>query len=248
MQRWQITLFLVLAVILSGCSFFAKAPMDVLNYSADGPVKARTLIVFMRGMGGSHRSFNEEGMVDEVRKRRLAADMAAPDAHFGYYSGRTLITRLREDVILPAKAAGYRDIWLVGISMGGLGSLLYLREHPEDISGVYLISPFLGYDEIIDAVEDGGGAGNWLAPAYDPADDWQTMLWDWISTEVFAGRTPPVYLGFGRADSYSNAQRLLKEALPAENTIAIEGGHDYPTFKSLWRIFLNSDSPLQGKI
>jgi hypothetical protein len=48
----------------------------------------------MRGIGGSHRSFEAEGLVDDVRTMGLPFDMAAPNAHLGYYSGRTLLVRL----------------------------------------------------------------------------------------------------------------------------------------------------------
>ncbi len=49
------------------------------------------MVIFLRGRGGSHEDFVDEGFVDVVRERRLPVDMAAPDAHFGYYMGETLI-------------------------------------------------------------------------------------------------------------------------------------------------------------
>ena len=60
-------------------------------------------------------------------------------------------------MIDPARREGKDNIWLVGFSMGGLGSLLYLREHPEYIEGVCLIAPFLGDEEIIEEIQAAGG-------------------------------------------------------------------------------------------
>jgi hypothetical protein len=45
----------------------------------------------------------------------VKADLVAVDAHLGYYYKRTIIDRLREDVLVPAKVQGYRRIVVVGI-------------------------------------------------------------------------------------------------------------------------------------
>ncbi|MGE5173202.1 MAG: hypothetical protein ACM3MD_05175 [Betaproteobacteria bacterium] len=51
--------------------------------------------------------------------------MIVVNAHMGYYLNGTVFTRLKEDVIEPAKARGYDQIWLVGNSLGGYGSISY---------------------------------------------------------------------------------------------------------------------------
>jgi pimeloyl-ACP methyl ester carboxylesterase len=234
-----IVLMILWMPVAAGCSLFAKAPMDVLTYQADETPPNRNLIVFLRGIGGSHRSFESEGLVADIRERGLPYDMVAPNAHLGYYSGRTLIERLREDVILPARAQGYEQIWLVGFSMGGLGSLLYIREQPQDIQGVCLIAPFLGYKKILREIEAAGGVRDWTPGEYDPVDDWERMLWHWVQGEVRSGGfDPPVYLFFGDQDSYVEGQQLLATVLPPERVGTLEGQHDIATFKNLWRQFL----------
>lgn len=239
MKRKIIPLVL-LAMSTVGCSFPTKVPMEVLTYTAATRQEDRNLFVFMRGLGGSHVSFEKEGLVDEVRRRELPYDMVAPNAHFGYYSKRTLTIRLREDVILPARQKGYQKIWLVGVSMGGLGSLLYLREHPRDIDGVYLIAPFLGYDSDLKEILSAGGVRQWHPPEYDSEDDWQAMLWNWIKTEVATGRTPPIYLGYGNEDKYISGQQLLADVLPPDHVNEIQGGHTFSAFRNLWNIFLEN--------
>ena len=234
--------FMLLGSVLlfSGCAHFAGQPLEILSYVGQ-TTSHENLFVFVRGLGGSNRSFAEEGMVEATWQRGVDFDMVAPNSHFAYYSERTLIERLRQDVILPAKKQGYKKIWLVGPSMGGLGALLYVREHPEDIDGIYLISPFLGDDEIINEINKQGRLGDWKPGDYSPDEDWQRMLWHWIKTEVAEQNTPPIYLGYGNDDMYVNAQRLLATVLPESHISRRDGGHDYETFKALWLTFLDRD-------
>lgn len=227
-------------LLFSGCAHFAGQPLEILSYVGHF-TSHKNLFVFVRGLGGSNRSFAEEGMVEATWQRGIDFDMMAPNSHFAYYSERTLIERLRQDVILPAKKQGYKNIWLVGPSMGGLGSLLYVREHPEDIDGVYLISPFLGDDGIINEIIKQGGLGHWKPGNYSPAEDWQRMLWHWIKAEVAEQNTPPIYLGYGNDDMYVKAQSLLATVLPESSISRLDGGHDYETFKALWLNFLERD-------
>lgn len=227
--------------LLTGCSWLAKEPLDVLYYAADEDAPQSNLFIFMRGIGGSHRTFEEEGLVEDVRTMGLPFDMAAPNAHFAYYSERTLIVRLKADVIDPARDQGKDNVWLVGFSMGGLGSVLYLREQPQDIDGICLVAPYLGDDDIIEEIQAAGGVRSWSPGTYDPVEDWQRMMWHWIKDNV-AGEDPvPIYLGYGTEDDHAPANALLAELLPEEQVVRIEGGHDYPTFKALWDRFLASE-------
>lgn len=225
-----------------GCSLFNKGPMDVLCYQ-QSPGTCKQLIVFMRGMGGNHRSFENEGLVADVRARKLSYDMMAPNAHFGYYWDRSLIERMKEDVIAPAHVAGYEEIWLVGFSMGGLGALLYAKDHPEDVQGICLIAPFLGYRGLFKEIEAAGGVLQWEPGVYDPDKDWQRMLWHWIKKTAAEDPSRPVYLGFGLKDPYTRGQQLLADILPADHVFTVPGGHDYESFKSLWEMFLGKLSP-----
>jgi pimeloyl-ACP methyl ester carboxylesterase len=234
---------LLLMIMLNGCAMFARSPLDVLTYESAGESTAnQRLFVFMRGMGGSHRSFEQEGLVADVRERELPFDMAAPNAHLWYYINRTLIQRLKTDVIDPARQKGYQEIWLIGFSMGGLGSMLYLMEHPEDITGICLIAPFLGYRSIINEIEAAGGVRKWDPGTYEAEEDWPRMLWDWIKTSVADQPAQKVYLGYGSADYYVKGHHLLAQILSPERVYAIDGGHDYPTFITLWNMFLDNGS------
>ncbi len=230
-------LLILCCLLLSSCSYLANKPLQTLQYQCD-QTPAENLFVFMRGLGGSNRSFEEAGMVAEVKNGAIPFDIVAPNAHFAYYAERTLIDRLHEDVILPAVRQGYTNIWLVGVSMGGLGSMLYLKERPEYISGIFLIAPFLGYDNILDEVIAAGGVRQWQPGRYDPDEQWEKMFWHWIKDSVDGKKTIPIYHSYGSSDEYVKGQSLLATVIPASRVIQTEGGHDIKTFASLWKLFL----------
>jgi len=236
----------LLSGVFNGCATLSPAPMDVLTYSnPDKKVSHQRMFVFLRGIGGGHQCFEEEGLVADVRACGLPFDMAAPNAHLGYYIDRSLILRLKEDVIDPAKARGIQKIWLVGVSMGGLGAMLYLYVHPEDIAGVYLIAPFLGPQPILDEIGAAGGLLAWNPGEYNADFDWQRMLWHWMKTAVADHPEKNIYLGYGASDPYKSAAELLSPVLPAHRVYTLRGTHDYATFKSLWKIFLKNEAELR---
>lgn len=240
MRSLLIFLSTLLFLSLSGCS--TNAPLQSLYYNAEEIGTQKNMVIFLRGRGGSHEDFATEGFVDAVKNRDLLYDIVAPNAHFGYYFGETLVARLKADIIEPARAKGYQKIWLVGASMGGLGALMYSRYYPEDVVGVYIISPFLGYDKIIGEISKSGGARQWDPGAYNPDDDWQRMLWDWLKQHTDKREPKPmIYLGYGTEDTYKKGQMLVEELLPMDHVFKTSGGHTPETMKKLWDMFLEKD-------
>ena len=225
-----------------GCT--TNAPLQTLYFRNNEYSPQKNMIIFLRGYSGSSEDFASEGFVDDIRTRNLPYDMAAPNAHPGYYYGETLVPRLRTDVIEPARAQGYQRFWLVGFSMGGLGALMYTLRHPEDIEGILLISPFLGYSGIIHEIEDAGGVRKWKPGSYDPDDDWQRMLWDSLKQIAAGQRSMPVklYLGYGTGDRFAAAQKLLADILPQDQVITTSGGHNPQTMRKIWLNFLEKDA------
>ena len=233
--------FLIIIVgVICGCAAAPKTPLDILYYRSSDPMQSRNLIVFLKGRGASYHSFERYGFVEAVRRRNLPYDMAVPDAHYGYYISRSLFERLREDIIEPARNRGYEKIWLVGISMGGLGSVLYLKEKTADVDGIIIIAPFLGYGGITKEITNAGGLEAWQPGSYDESGDWQRMLWHWL--QEYAGRIdqmPPIFLGYGGNDTYVGGQELLSTVLPASQVLKITGGHDLQTFQQIWNLYLD---------
>ena len=149
------------SLFLSGCASTSNAPLQSLNYLRDDNVRQPNLLVLIRGLGADNTVFAKEGVIEEIRDLGLPFDVIAPNAHFGYYQSETFEQRLKEDVIEPARRQGYKQIWLAGFSMGGLGALVYLRSHPQDIDGILLTSPFLGWPGIHSEIQQAGGISEW---------------------------------------------------------------------------------------
>lgn len=234
-------LVLLGALLVSGCVATPTVPLDTLSYPARSEGPEENLLVLLRGIGASHHIFAEEGIIDEIRRRQLPFDVIAPDTHFGYYDSQTLEARLKADIIDPARAQGYRQIWLAGFSMGGLGSLFYLRSYPSDVDGVLLVSPFLGWDAIIHEIAAAGGVTSWQQLTTDP-EDWSRLIWSWINGYAAAPRNyPPIYLGYGRNDWLADeGPPLLATVLPAQRVFSVSGNHTVGTFKTLFSRHLDT--------
>ncbi|MEM9194184.1 MAG: alpha/beta hydrolase [Myxococcota bacterium] len=240
------------AVALGGCQFIKspQVPMRGFNYEAAGPEQADGLVVLLGGFGDTPEHFQDYGFVEWVLEN-TNYDVVTPDAHFGYYRTGTISPRLRDDVIGPARRAGYREIWLVGISMGGFGALSYATDYREEVAGVILLAPYLGTGEVVESVREAGGIRSWtppesLADVSDPATRVSYQMWALLKGWVDNPDAPPVYIGFGAQDGSSENHRLLGAALPESHVASIEGGHKWVIWAPLFRTLAARAFPASG--
>lgn len=240
---------LSLAAALAGCARMLPAPepMRAVSWRATAgaaAAPAKCLVVFLPGAGDSAEDFEKNGFVAEVQRRRLSVDMVAANATIGYYARGTFPTRAAADVIGPARAAGrYAETWLVGMSMGGFGTLYYSRVHTEQVTGVLALAPYLGDDDVTDEIRAQGGVTGWRAPPRAEAlteDNYQRELWRWLQA-VTRGqeRGPALYLGYGKEDKLARKDELLAAVLPAGHVFQADGGHKWPVWKVLLARFLD---------
>lgn len=243
--RWPAMLMLLIAsLVLSGCATTGNEPLQSISYPREENARQPNLLVMLRGLGADNTVFAEQGIIDEIRKLELPFDVIAPDAHFGYYQSETFEQRLKEDVIDPARRQGYEKIWLAGFSMGGLGALIYLRAHPDDIDGILLTSPFLGWPGVHREIDLAGGVSGWNSATDDPKD-WQRMIWTWISKQDF-NKQVPIWLGYGESDMLSLAgPPLLATVLPEARVFTTPGNHNIATFTTLFRRHLTTLASLK---
>lgn len=192
------------------------------------------------GAGDTPQDFVNNGFYRAVQESKIPADVRIVDTHIGYFRDRSLVERLDTDVVLPAIRDGYREIWFAGISLGGLGALIYARAHPDRVSGVVLLAPYLGPRDLIQEIASAGGIGAWQPPATRANDDYQSM-WVWLQTYATKRDTLPViYLGYGLGDRFAAAHAELARLLPKEQVVSVSGNHDWTTWKRLWPRLLNS--------
>lgn len=221
---------------LAGCETVRPSvvPLRTLEQPAPcGPVD--TLVVMLPGSYSLPEEFQREGFVRTLRARQVAADVLLVDAHLGYYRDRTIIERLHADVVQPARARGVRQIWLVGISLGAVGAMLYADEHPQALDGVVLLAPFLGTRLTALEIENAGGLAHWPAPPRRADEDVDVRLWRWLKNQTASGATPlRIVQGYGVDDRFAYNNRLFSQSLPPAQVFTAPGGHDWPAWNDLW--------------
>ena len=227
----------IVLVILTGCSLFTRsAPVPIPTRSVPFATSGRTgtLVVWLPGRGDQLADFDRNGIAATMREAGVRADAIVVDAHLGYYYRRTIIERLRADVLGPARAQGYRRIVLVGVSLGGLGALLNERDNPGSVDALVLLSPNLGDDQrLFNWIAAAGGPVVWAAGRDARSGTIYEQLWTYLGLNLKS--LPPVWLYFGRADPYGGGHRLLAGMLPPARVTIIPGAHDWPTWRALWR-------------
>jgi Serine aminopeptidase, S33 len=228
--------------VLGGCMGLRPTPVPLrtIDLKSAGESPARCLVVLLPGRRDRPEDFARFDIPGLAARAGEAVDMIAVDAHLGYYHDRTVVDRLREDVIGPARER-YEQVWLAGISLGGTGSLLYAIEHPEDVDGLVLLAPFLGEDEVISEVRAAGGLRGWQPSGELDPEDFQRRLWAWLERYENGSRgNIPLYLGYGARDGFAPANALLASVLPPGRVFTVDGGHDWPAWRALWEGFVRT--------
>ncbi len=192
----------------------------------------KVALIMLPGAKNTPQQLVEHGFIRAMRERGLPVDAIALNAHSDYYLERGIIERLLHAALDEIKAQGYRRIWLMGISLGGLGSMLCATQRTADIEGVLLLAPFLATRGIIAEVKRAGGLARWQAQ--DDGDHERAFLAGLQAAPFHESRFPRVYLGYGRDDHSVAASELLAVCLPRERVLSAPGGHDWDTWRRLW--------------
>lgn len=228
---------LVMLVGAGGCSLFLRstpAPIPTVARPFSAAGRTDTLVVFLPGRGDTLADYERSGVITMLREAGVKADAVLVDAHLGYYYRKTVIERLRADVLQPARAHGYRRIVLVGISLGGLGSMLNERDNPGAVDALVLLGPNLGDDnKLFDRINAAGGPAAWAAGRDPNAGSVYEQLWTFLGAKSAA--LPPIWLLAGHDDPYGRGQRLFAALRPEARVTFIPGAHDWPTWRKLWR-------------
>lgn len=218
--------------MLAGC--FGMAPTQVpIPAIPTTATESRnvTLVVMLPGRGDRADVFIREGF--EQAGLQHGFDTVAVDAHLGYYMQRNLLDRLHEDIVAPAREAGYENIWLLGISMGGLGTLLYASEYPDQVDGVVLLAPFLGDRSAIETIVESGPLEQWDGRG-EGLKDYEIAIWSYIRDARTGGASVPMVLGYGLADGMAEGYEKLIDYMQPSSVYTLEGGHKWTTWRPLW--------------
>lgn len=193
----------------------------------------RTLLVLLPPAFGTPQDFVENGFIAAIRNRGLPVDVIVAGAIADHYLDRSVVERLHAAVIAPARARGYRSLWLGGISIGGFGSLLYRSRHDE-AEGLLLLAPYLGSRPAVNEVLRAGGLAKWRPDPNAPRDHERELL-VWLKGALARDDVPQrMLMGYGADDRFAPSIELLADALPAAQVVRRSGGHDWETWRGLW--------------
>lgn len=202
--------------------------------------RAPSLMVLLPGALQTPETLIEEGMVAAVRERQLALDLVLVDPGLATINQATdgSVAQRLETVLLPARQQ-YRSLWLAGISLGGFMALAHAARHPDRVDGMFLLSPYPGNRLMTGAIAAAGGPARWAAgTAANLADD-EENAWRWLARNGRAGSAPDIHFAHADADRFAAGQGLMAQTLPPERIDLIAGGHDWPSWRTLWNNFLD---------
>ena len=242
MRRALPVFALLLSLLCAGCASMPATdavraagaiPTRLIPAPAAPPQAQRRLVVVLPGRADDLAALGRSGVAEAIQRVWPDADVLFAELRLPDYRRGDVPERLDAQVMQPARARGYREIWLGGASLGGLGTLLYDRRHPGETTGLLLLAPYLGDGAIPKSVAAAGGLTDWTPPAGEPgdADDWQRDLWrhlQAIARDPAAARR--VWLAYGRRDRLRDTIALFAPVLPADHVLTPEGGHAWRTW------------------
>ena len=230
----------VLGLLLASCAARGDISGPIPTALVPAPQSAQRLVVVLPGRADNLEALHRGGVVDAIHRHWPDADVLLAELTLPYYLQGTAPQRLHDEVIVPARQRGYREVWLSGASMGGMGSVMYDRSYPGQVDGIILLAPYLGDRPILREIAAAGGVGNWDPgpPQVIGSDNWQHEMWrhlqTWADSPV---RTRNVWLAYGERDRLRSAMPLLIPLLPPEHVLVRPGGH-------AWRVW----APALGEV
>jgi len=209
--------------------------MHVLELRARPDRHAPLAVVMLPAAYTVAEDFVHAGFDAAVRARGLAIDLTFASLDFAHVTDRSVVERVRTQLLAPAHARG-AAVWLGGISLGGYVALCCAARASAELAGLCLFAPYLGSYLVTSEVARAGLA-HWPLAEPAPEDD-ERGVWQFLKER--RARGVPLHLGLGREDRFAERHRLLAEALDPAEVDTVPGGHDWPTWRRLWDNFLDA--------
>lgn len=195
--------------------------------------RADSLLVLLPGAYMTPEHFLEAGFADAPAVRDGYLDLAFPALDLAIITAGNALAAVQAEVLAPARQAGYRRVWLGGISLGGFLALVCAADALAPIDGLCLLAPYPGSRVTQGAIARAGGLVAWQ-PTPEQRSDPEFRVWHWL-------RSPPaelpIWCGYGRDDRFADGMAALAAVLPAAAE-TLPGGHDWPVWRQLWDRFL----------
>jgi hypothetical protein len=233
----------LLALLLAACTARGDPARPIPTAFLASPQPATRVFVILPGRSDDLGRLRRSGAAEAIQSTWPDTDVVFAELTLDYYLKSDAPRRLHDEVIAPLRARGYREVWLAGASLGGLGSLVYDRTYPQDIDGLVLLAPYLGDAPIIEEITAQGGVASWRPPSPESPSpqNWQRDLWRHV--QVWSRdptRTRNVWLAYGKEDRLRIAQPLLEPFLASDHVLVRPGGHSWDVWAPVLREILQA--------
>ena len=145
--------------------------MRTIIEPAESGAVAPTRVLLLPAAYTAPEDFLREGVVKAARDRARPIDLVFVELKLPHLTDRTILRRLRHELVLPARALGCRWIWLGGISLGGFVAITYAERYREEIDGLCLFAPYLGNHIVTGEIERSNGVHGWTPGVVADDDD-----------------------------------------------------------------------------
>ncbi len=221
--------------LLGGCAARGDVKKPIPTQLIPAPQQpAQRVVVMLPGRGDRLDSLRRQGVARIIQQQWPDADVVLTGLTMPYYRAGIATTRLHDQVVAPLQQHGHRQVWLAGISLGGMGALLYDQAYPNQVHGMLLMSPYLGERAIHKEIRGAGGLNAWSPGAVQPMgpDTFQHELWRYLkhwSDEP--ARTRTIWLAYGADERFRASIELAAPGLPSDHVIMLPGHHDWALWK-----------------
>ena len=237
-------------LVLAGCIAHADPTQAIPVATIAAKQPATRLVVVLPGRADGLPGLRDSGMADAIQSAWPDADVTYAGITIDYYQQGDAPQRLHAEVIAPARARGaYREVWLAGASLGGMGSLLYDAAYPQGVDGIVLLAPYVGDRPLLTEIDNAGGVARWNPGPQRAIDGetWQRELWRRIQVlSKDPQRASRVWLAYGDDDRLREAMPLLTPALRPDQVFVRDGGHTWRVWAPATREILQAIDARRG--
>lgn len=229
-MRLSVLLGPLVALLLAACSAGGDVTRPIPTLFVPAAQTAHRLVVVLPGRGDDLDSLARRGIAQTIHRQWPDADVILTGLTMPFYLQGRAAQRLHAEVIAPARERHYEQVWLAGISLGGMGALMYDRLYPGRIDGLLLISPYLGDKPIYREIEAAGGLARWQPGPVQPfgPNTYQRELWRSIKLwSDNPARAHSVWVAYGDKERFRDRIALLATQLPPEHVFKLHGHHNW---------------------
>lgn len=242
-------LMMIPLALLVGCAARGDLTKPIPTQFVAAPQKAQRVVVMLPGRGDDLEGLLKRGTAQIIQQEWPDADVVLVGLTMPFYTNGVAARRLHDEVMVPLKGRRYQQIWLAGISLGGMGTLLYDHDYPGEVDGMLLLSPYLGKGDVQREIRDAGGIAAWKPGPQEPIGPKTFTREMWRSIQQWSttpSRRNSVWLAYGDKESLRDPIEMMSPQLPSEHVLMLPGKHDWTLWNPAMHALLRAARTPQG--